>query len=173
MVEKKTLAAALEKEHRAIDGGIEEYTEGLNNGMTDSLPLTRSMNGLRRHIYLEEMFLFPPMRAHGTAVMALMVMLREHGQLWDAMDGLEKQLAEAADADAQLKACRDLLVLLDKHNSKEEPVIYAQADDVLSAEATGELAAFIAEGVLPDGWKCENAGQPTVPAGPRKLPWAK
>lgn len=173
MAEKKTLAAALEKEHRAIDGGIEEYTDILNAGHSDSAPLRRSMDGLRRHIYLEEKFLFPPMRAAGTAVMALMVMMREHGQLWDSMDALEKQLAEAADADAQLKACRDLLALLDKHNSKEEPVIYAQADDVLSAEATGELSAFLAEGVLPAGWTCEKAGAAAAPAGPRKLPWAK
>jgi len=178
VTETRTLAAALEREHRDIDGGIEEYTAALEAERDDPAPLLRSMSGLRRHIYLEETFLFPPLKEAGTLTMPLMVMVREHGGLWDAMDAIEKQLADAVDAETRLAACRDLLALLDRHNSKEEPIIYAKADDILSAEATGELATFLADGVMPEGWVCEKAGGAGGPAaggapgGRVAPPWA-
>ena len=61
-MESETLGAALEREHREIDGGIEAFIEGLPEGKDQTEPLLRSVNGLRRHIYLEEEFLFPPLR---------------------------------------------------------------------------------------------------------------
>lgn len=169
---EKTLAAALEKEHRDIDGGIEEYTESISAGGGDPEPLRRSMAGLRRHIYLEEVFLFPPMRAG--MMMAIMVMLREHGELWDSMDEIERMLDQDTDDATRQNACRELLALLDKHNSKEEPIIYTQADDVLSAEASGELADFLDSGTMPEGWVCEQAGGKYKPNqdAPKKLPWS-
>lgn len=148
-----TLEAALEHEHRAIDGGIEEYRAGAGG---DSEPLLRSMFGLRRHIYLEETFLFPPLHEAGM-MMPVLVMLREHGELWRAMDALDGMLADHVDHDTVLGACRDLLAQLDKHNSKEEPILYARADAVLSPTARAELSAFIDEGPLPAGWVCEGA----------------
>lgn len=171
----RTLAAALEKEHRDIDDGIEEYTEAADAGHGDPAPLRRSMTGLRRHIYLEETFLFPPMRA--SLMMPIMVMLREHGELWNAMDDIETMLDEDAGDEATRNACRELLSLLDKHNSKEEPIIYTQADELLSAEASGELADFLDEGTMPNGWVCEQAGQTSQSArggnapAERRPPW--
>ena len=151
-----TLAEALEKEHREIDGGIEEYAAALGSGERDPAPLLRAMGGLRRHIYLEEEFLFPPLKEAGMT-MPIFVMLREHGELWDAMDALDAQLAGATASETLQDACRELLAKLDSHNSKEEPIIYPQADARLSPEATARLHAFLDEGRMPEGWRCEKA----------------
>jgi regulator of cell morphogenesis and NO signaling len=153
---ENTLATALEREHREIDGGLEEYSAALATGNADPAPLQRSLGGLRRHIYLEEQFLFPPLSAAGM-MMPIMVMLREHGELWRAMAAIDALLAEKADADTVLGACRDLLSLLDKHNSKEEPIIYPRAGEGLSAETGAELGAFIDGGQMPEDWVCEGA----------------
>ena len=152
----ETLGAALEREHREIDGGIEAFIDGLPDGRGESEPLLRSISGLRRHIYLEEEFLFPPLRAGGMMV-PLFVMVRQHGELWNAMDALSTLLDSEADADALLASCRTLLDLLDQHNSKEEPIIYPQADTILTADASEELTAFLAAGTMPEGWTCEKA----------------
>ncbi|MCX7523441.1 hemerythrin domain-containing protein [Microbacterium sp. STN6] len=157
-----TLAEALEREHRDIDGGIEQYTARLAAGTNDVEPLKRAMAGLRRHIYLEEQFLFPPLQA--MLMMPVMVMLKEHGELWRSMDSLDVLLAAPPSDDALLEACRELLAQLDRHNSKEEPIIYTRADDVLSAEASGELSAFLDEGRMPEGWSCAKAAAgPSLP----------
>lgn len=148
----ETLSAALEREHREIDGGIEEYAAAPG----DPAPLLRAMEGLRRHIYLEEEFIFPPLREAGM-MMPVFVMLREHGALWDAMAGLDELLAADTDRDALGDACRELLSQLDAHNSKEEPIIYPQADARLTPEATARLHEFLAEGRMPAGWRCEQA----------------
>jgi len=158
MTTMETLSAALEREHREIDGGIEEYGADLLGGPGDPAPLLRAMAGLRRHIYLEEAFIFPPLREAGMT-MPVFVMLREHGELWDAMAGLDELLAADAEPDAVQQACRELLARLDAHNSKEEPIIYPQADARLSAEATAALHAFLAEGRMPEGWRCEQASR--------------
>ncbi|HEU4849597.1 MAG TPA: hemerythrin domain-containing protein [Terrimesophilobacter sp.] len=154
-----SLAQALELEHRDIDGGIEEYTGGLTRGETDPGPLLRAMTGLRRHIYLEEEFLFPPLKDAGMT-MPIFVMLREHGELWDAMDALDALLASGADAVTVQNACRELLARLDSHNSKEEPIIYPQADTVLDPDAVARLHEFLDSGAMPDGWRCKKATQP-------------
>jgi regulator of cell morphogenesis and NO signaling len=155
-MESETLGAALEREHREIDGGIEAFIAALPAGKAETEPLVRSMDGLRRHIYLEEEFLFPPLRAAGMMV-PLFVMVRQHGELWDAMRALDAVLAADAGADALLESCRGLLDLLDQHNSKEEPIIYPQADTVLTERASAELSAFLETGRMPEGWTCAKA----------------
>ncbi|MCC7127757.1 MAG: hemerythrin domain-containing protein [Microbacteriaceae bacterium] len=152
----ETLAAALEREHREIDGGIEEYVSTLGAGGSDPEPLKRAMKGLRRHIYLEEEILFPPLRKGG-GVMAIFVMLKEHGELWDAMDGLDALLGSSTDAGELKNACQELLSKLDNHNSKEEPIIYPQADSALDEESSTKLRAFLESGEMPEGWRCEKA----------------
>lgn len=154
------LAAALTKEHREIDCGIEEFLAGADAGEVRDEPLRNALSALRRHIYLEETFLFPPLRAAGL-MMPIMVMLREHGALWSAMDQIETGLPAAADGSADSAAlfdqCRALLALLDQHNTKEEPVIYPRADLDLDEAVHDDLADFLYAGRLPDGWVCETA----------------
>lgn len=154
----ETPAAALEREHREIDAGIEAFTESLTRGEFGPEPLRRAMDTLRRHIYLEEEFLFPPLRTAGL-VGPVLVMLREHGELWQSMGALEALLAEGADAGTATvrDRCRELLAQLDRHNSKEEPIVYPQAERVLTESATAELRTLIASGELPEGWVCRAA----------------
>ncbi len=151
-----TLAEALEREHRQIDGGIEEYTKALSDGDSDPAPLVRAMDGLRRHIYLEEEFLFPPLK-EGGLTMPIFVMTREHGELWDAMDALDALLAGTTASETLQNACRELLAKLDNHNTKEEPIIYPQADAKLDPDATARLHEFLDEGRMPEGWRSEKA----------------
>jgi len=151
-----TLQAALEREHREIDGGIEAFIAGLKSGERAAAPLRQTLDALRRHIYLEEEFLFPPLRKTGLMV-PILVMLREHGELWRSMNRLEESLAADAGNDALTRACGELLALQETHNAKEEPVIYPSADTKLDTETTAKLAEFLKIGVLPKGWVCSTA----------------
>ena len=151
----ETLGAALEREHREIDAGIEAFTSGLAEGKADPAPLAGAIAALRRHIYLEEEFLFPPLRPQMMA--PVFVMLREHGEMWATLDALDAQLA-AGGADASMaNACHELVAELERHNGKEEQIIYTVADELLSAEASAALQAFIDSGQMPEGWVCAKA----------------
>lgn len=154
----RTLQAALEHEHRAIDRGIETYLAALSAGDAGATaPLAEALAALRRHIYLEEVFLFPPLRDAGMT-MPIFVMQREHGELWRQMDRLDTLVADGVGDPAAVAAtCRDLLAGLERHNAKEEPIIYPVADTTLTADAGAHLARFIADGRTPAGWVCAQA----------------
>jgi iron-sulfur cluster repair protein YtfE (RIC family) len=151
---KGTLASALEQEHREIDRAIEAYLRSPDEGGRRVESLTQTMTALRRHIYLEEQFLFPPLRDAGF-VAPIFVMLREHGELWDTMGSIDRELAD--DLAEVPGRCKWLLAQLAKHNAKEEPILYPHADDVLGAPASAELVVFLESGRLPDGWTCAGA----------------
>lgn len=155
---EEPLSGALEHEHREIDSGIAAFVEALDAGRVQPERLTSALDELRRHIYAEEVFLFPPIREAGV-VMPVFVMLREHGQLWRSMAGLTTQLAEGVDITQLRKACGDLLAELDAHNAKEEPIIYPHADADLPVQVKSELARFIEAGRTPAGWVCQQAVQ--------------
>lgn len=152
----RMLSAALEREHREIDTGIETFIEKLEGGSVQPEPLTAALRALRRHIYLEEVLLFPPIRAAGM-VMPIFVMMREHGQLWRTIDALTDLLADAIDNRRLAHTCGQLLDQLHQHNSKEEPIIYPHADTALPAHTSAELTRFIETGCTPDGWECQQA----------------
>lgn len=151
----ESLAAALKREHREIDRGVERFVR-----IGDIAALARAIAALRRHIYLEEQFLFPPLRQAGL-VAPIFVMLREHGQLWSTLDALDTALADGAAADTARDLCRQLTVLDQHHNPKEERILYPQADHVLTTVATARLRDFLAAGRLPEGWVCEHAQVPS------------
>lgn len=149
-----TLAAALEREHREIDAGIAEFSATAGRALSE--PMVRAMDALRRHIHLEEAFLFPPLREAGLMA-PVFVMFREHGQMWRAMDAIEPRLADPAAAASVQDTCRELVAQLDAHNRKEELILYAQVDSILDDAARESLAQFIADGRMPDGWVCATA----------------
>lgn len=160
-----SLSGALIREHRNIDAGIETFIANLEHGTVDPEPLLSAFEALRRHIYLEEAFLFPPIRQAGV-LMPVLVMVREHGSLWQLMNTITALLEDhdsARSVDSQIadddvaSTCRVLLAQLEQHNSKEEPIIYPHADKDLSAEATTTLAEFLRTGSTPQGWICEAA----------------
>jgi len=140
-----TLAQALQQEHVDIDAGIDG--EGT---MLDAIA------ALRRHIYLEEKLLFPPLREAGM-LGPVMVMLLEHGQMWHLMDELEPILREDP-ADPRIGSLRrDLVAQIEAHNPKEEMILYPQADTALDEESSSELRDFLEAGSMPDGWVCDRA----------------
>ena len=150
------LAKALELEHREIDAGIAAFTSRRAADQVEPHPLTEAIAALRRHIYLEEEFLFPPLRQAGM-MPPVFVMLREHGEMWKVLDALEAALGEDPGAEAVLALCDDLVPRLEAHNAKEEAILYAQADAVLSDEAGAYLQAFLSSGAMPEDWVCERA----------------
>jgi regulator of cell morphogenesis and NO signaling len=156
-----SLAKALEREHHEIDAGIAEFT----TAPWDRQPLTRAVAALRRHIYLEEEFLFPLLRqARPELAAPVFVMLRDHAQIWGTLDGLER--AEGTGVTLPKR----LAVQLVHHNLKEERILYPQADELLAPAVAGRLRAFLASGELPDGWVCmmkarDAPGNPGRPGG--------
>jgi iron-sulfur cluster repair protein YtfE (RIC family) len=153
---KVTLASALEREHREIDQALESYLASPDDHAGRVESLIQTMTALRRHIYLEEEFLFPPLRDAGF-VAPVFVMLREHGELWDTMASIDRELAE--DPAEVPGRCKWLLAQLAKHNAKEEPILYPHADGVLGAPASAELVTFLERGRIPDDWVCAEASR--------------
>ena len=150
-----SLAVALEREHHQIDEGIAAFTAAPG----DRQPLARAIGALRRHIYLEEEFLFPLLRAAEPGLAApVFVMLREHAQIWAMLGSLERELD--AGAGTGLTLCRQLAVRLLHHNLKEEKILYPRADEALPAAAAGRLRAFLGSGELPGGWVCMMKARP-------------
>jgi regulator of cell morphogenesis and NO signaling len=132
------LSVVLEREHHEIDSGIEAFIEKLDGGSVQPEPLHTALEALRRHIYLEETFLFPPIREAGM-VMPIFVMMREHGEMWRTTDALTDLLDDRADSEQLRDTCHRLLRQLEQHNSKEEPIIYSHADS--DPSNTGECGA--------------------------------
>ncbi|BBY83686.1 hemerythrin domain-containing protein [Mycolicibacterium pulveris] len=163
-----TLSAALEHEHRVIDRGIEIFADGANSRAPSNVTaeqrdaLVNAVEVLRRHIYLEEEYLFPPLRAAGM-VGPVMVMVHEHAQMWPLLDQIEESLADGNAATAA-QLCRELLAQLGSHNWKEERILYPQADDTLSAADRDELSELVATAQVPEDWVCHGAvkGDQTV-----------
>ncbi|MFG2247963.1 hemerythrin domain-containing protein [Spirillospora sp. NPDC048823] len=148
----ESLAAALEREHREIDDGIGAFTAEPSSEGRDRRPLTRAIRALRRHIYVEEEFLFPALYGAGLTAPVL-VMLREHAQMWRTLAALEDE----PDTGAALTLCRRLSVQLLHHNLKEEKVLYAEVDRIVPEPAAGRLRSFLGSGELPEGWVCLRA----------------
>jgi hemerythrin-like domain-containing protein len=150
------IGAALEREHHEIDAGLEEFATALAAGRSAPAPLLKAVGALKRHIYIEEEMLFPSLRSAGL-VAPVFVMLREHGEIWQALDALEGEVAAGAATNTMTDTCRDLAQRLESHNMKEENILYPRADAVVSEPVAHNLAAFLASGEMPAGWVCEGA----------------
>lgn len=146
----ETLAQALEREHTQIDAGVAAYRED-----GDRAALRAAAEALRRHIYLEETFLFPQVSRAGHAP-EIVVMLREHAQLWQVLDQLDGSQG-AGDEGADRLLCTRLVGQLLHHNLKEENDVYPLAEEVLDATGTGELRTALESATLPHGWICYGA----------------
>lgn len=155
--ESPSLADAFTREHHEIDAGIEAYLASTEEDpRLQAAPLLTALEALRRHIYLEEEIVFP--RLSPALLVPLMVMRREHGELWRQMDGLADQLQDPGTAATGLdSACRDLLSLLERHNMKEEPVIYSHLDAELDDDEQLRVRELLQTGALPAGWVCQDA----------------
>jgi regulator of cell morphogenesis and NO signaling len=155
----ESLAAALERDHRDIDDGLEVFAAETTPTEHGRQALMRAIRALRRHIYLEEEYLFPPLHAAGMMA-PVFVMLREHAQIWVTLDALERELAAGSSGHL---LCHQLAVQLQHHNLKEEKILYPQVDVVVPESAVERLRAFLASGELPEGWVCHRYNPPPAP----------
>ena len=152
-----SLSEALTREHHVIDAGIEAFVADLDQNTMSPESLLSPFVALKRHIYLEDEFLFPPIKQAGV-LMPVLVMLREHGELWQVMDAITELLENPSSKEVNEELTsmgQELLARLDQHNSKEEPLIYPHAETDLSEDAISELAAFMQSGAMPADWICE------------------
>lgn len=151
------LSRDLEQEHRAIDRGIEAFASGLAaTEAPRTAVLADALDELRRHIFLEEALLFPPLQEAGL-VPPLVVMRREHGEIWASMDALAECVAPGADPGSLRQVLDRLRAQLDTHNAKEEAVVYPAADHALSAAAQDDLGSQLESLRMPSQWVCEAA----------------
>lgn len=153
----RPLSAELLRQHREIGAAIECFTGKMNRGNRRPDLLRATIDALRRHIYLEEDFVFPPIRKAGI-MMPIFVMMREHGRLWRTMENLTRLLADGIGNPCLEDTCQQLLGQLHEHNFKEEPVVCLHADYDLPAPTSAQLTRFVVTGRIPDGWACEHAG---------------
>lgn len=152
----ENLSAALEREHQEIDAGIGDFLDKLDTGSVDAEALRATLAALRRHIYLEEELLFPPI-SKGAQMMSVFGMIRGHGEIWRTIDALDGLVGGPDDPDTLREVCQRLVALLVDHNKVEEPVIYPAADTGLAPEQAAELAEFLEVGRMPEGWVCAKA----------------
>lgn len=154
----QSVGAVLEEDHRRIDEHFEVFERSLAVGKPDAAAFTAGSIGLRHHIYVEEQLHFPVVRAAGL-LGPVLVMLREHGEIWDLLDALEAGVGEGAPTADLVDAWRRLQELLLAHNLKEERILYPAGDQALSDDVAEQVLASLASEVTPDGWVCEMAGR--------------
>lgn len=149
-----TIGATLEADHHRIDGHLAAFAASLEAGDPNLDELRAGAEGLRHHIWVEEEEHFPPLREAGL-VGPIMVMLREHGQLWGALDAIE---AGVAAGEGVAERWASLIALLEAHNMKEERILYPSGDEMLDSHAIGRVRAALAA-ARPADWVCEMAGR--------------
>ncbi|EWT05893.1 hemerythrin [Intrasporangium chromatireducens Q5-1] len=155
-MDDSTLTALMEREHHEVDEAIADFVQGLREGDVRHADLGRATSLLQRHIYIEEAFIFPPLRAKGMLA-PILVMEREHGQIWRTLDAVNLEVGSGTAADSVPDRCQQLLHELQVHNDKEEPIIYPQADALLTDSDKDAVRDFIDSGTMPDGWVCAQA----------------
>lgn len=151
------VAKDLVVEHHSIDDRLGDFVAGLGEGEVRAESFRASAKELRHHIYVEEAHLFPPLRAVGL-IPPVLVMLREHGEMWDVLDGIDRLLdADTPDVVALRRECERLTAQLEAHNMKEEQILYPAADERLATEDLEKVSTSLVDGDLPDGWRAEMA----------------
>lgn len=88
-----------------------------------------------------------------------MVMLREHGQLWDLLDRMEDQAQAAVDVDELTTTWQAFSETLEAHNEKEEKILYPAGDEILDDSLGEEILEKMKSPDIPTGWTCEMSGR--------------
>lgn len=140
---------ALEHDHHEIDSDFQRFREGLERGEWLTESFEHAAEALRHHIYVEEELLFPVLRVGGL-VAPVFVMLREHAEIWQALDATEAEIGR--DPARALAAMATMFSVLEPHNSKEEQILYPASGQVLNADDTEAVRLVFQEGKRPEGW---------------------
>lgn len=158
MSQNTTVGAVLEQDHREIDSHFEAFAQALMDGRIEPTHFDAASEGLRHHIWVEEELHFPPLRAAGL-LGPVLVMLREHGEIWDLLDRIEAALADGGDLAAARESFTRLAAVLGDHNMKEERILYPAGDAQLDPDTAEAIRSALATGTRPSGWACEMAGR--------------
>lgn len=154
------VAHELESEHHSIDDQLAEFVADLGEGKVSAEHFRAASTELQHHIHVEEELLFPPLKAAGM-IPPVLVMLREHGEIWDVLDVIERLLADdQPDVPSLRQQCERLTAQLEAHNMKEERILYPSADSTLSPGDLDAVGQALVDGDLPDGWRAEMASPP-------------
>ncbi len=153
-----TIGQVLEQDHHTIDAQLAAFADALAQGRVDADSLAAGSNALRHHIWVEEELHFPPLRAAGL-MGPVLVMLREHGQIWDLLDRADSQVAGGAPVVELQQTWHALADVLTAHNSKEEQILYPSGDEILDEQTAQSVRTALQAGVTPPGWVCEMAGR--------------
>lgn len=152
------VGTVLEQDHQRIDAHFDAFARSLDEGGADAAAFAAGSTALRHHIYVEEEHHFPALRAAGL-LGPILVMLREHGEIWDVLDELEATLGRGVPAAGLTAAWQRLERVLGEHNAKEERILYPAGDQALSEEIAEEVLTALSSGSTPPGWVCEMAGR--------------
>ncbi|MBF8267269.1 MAG: hypothetical protein HW388_777 [Dehalococcoidia bacterium] len=150
MREQNTITELLQSEHRWVDERFQGFRQHLAEGRVDAEPFQEAAKVLYRHIYLEEVILFPEVEARGV-VGPTAVMAQEHGEIWRLLEGIQDRIRQNAGAGRIQDAFDALHSLLEEHNFKEEKILYPSADRLLDS---ARVVAQLKQATLPDGWVC-------------------
>lgn len=143
----------LAEQHRVMELGI----SGLVDGSGSRQELDEAIYLLRRHIYVEEAFLFPVIEQDQGRWMALGQMTTEHGEMWPHIETAIELLQARAPLDDLFPATQTLLKLLAMHDPKEEVAIYSVADRYVADDDHPSLESLFATTTIPQGWRCLRA----------------
>jgi len=100
------------------------------------------------HFKKEEETIFPIFEEQtGSTQGPTRVMVFEHEQV-KGLIGKMAEAIEGKDKDAYLSLAESMMILLQQHNMKEEQMLYAMADRVISKEQREEILAIIKEMIL-------------------------
>jgi iron-sulfur cluster repair protein YtfE (RIC family) len=148
----------LEADHHRIDAYFAAFAHGLATGSIDRAAYAAGSEGLRHHIYVEEEHHLPTLREAGL-LGPVLVMLSEHGHIWDLLDALETQLRNGDPVAVLTGTWQQLETILAEHNLKEERILYPAGDQILPADIAERVLTSLASQEKPKGWTCEMAGR--------------
>ncbi|MCL2781601.1 MAG: hemerythrin domain-containing protein [Actinomycetia bacterium] len=151
------LAQLLTDDHQAIDEVIDAFLADPSGVARATAPMRAAITGLRRHIYLEEEIIFPALPDARLAA-PVMVMEREHAQIWQTLAALEREIeARSGGGVPATEHAKALRAVLEQHNFKEERVVYAAFEAIPEQTARRIGALVAATAAAPDGWVCRLA----------------
>lgn len=153
-----TAGKRMEQDHYFIDSCFTAFADAARRGRIARFPLEDAIRRVRHHFWVEEESVFPVLMH--TLPGPVMVMLRQHGAIWDHLDELEAFCDDGdPDPDLALAVYGALRQEMDRHNATEDSVLYAGMDDALGEDlARPVLNALATE--MPAGWRCAMASVP-------------
>lgn len=150
-----TAGKRMHYDHYFIDDCFTAFADAARRGHIARFPLEEAIRRLRRHFWVEEECVFPALIP--TKPGPVMVMLRQHGVIWDHLDELEA-LHNDGDLHPELALTiySALRQEMDRHNFTEDNLLYADIDDILGRDLSQPVLDGLAT-EMPPGWICAMA----------------